>query len=346
MRSQLISAALLAGAICLSLAAPLTAAPVRAAPIAAPPPELDWTACADLPDTECAGLDVPIDPARPERGQLTLRLGRVAATDPAQRQGSLLLIPGGPGAGLAETFGAYRADFHIEELRREHEVISFDPRGVGQSSPVRCAPDPATPAPAAGIPTRSAFDALAQANAAFARGCFAATGELMAHLSAMDTAADVELIRQAVGQRDGLVAYAGSYGTNYAGAYLERYGEHVQALVLDGVFDHSVDLPTMSRRNALGVEDAFGRFVRWCGADDTCALHGQDVGAVFDAVVAAHPAARGLVAQLLAAGRDARFGWPAIAELLARAAGGDTAALDRFSATVAATTKRSSNGET
>ena len=76
------------------------------------------------------------------------------------------------------------------------------------------------------------------------------------HLSANDSAADIERIRQALGQDDGLVAYAGSYGTLYATAYLEQYGDHVKALVLDGVVDHSVDLATYGARWARSTEDA------------------------------------------------------------------------------------------
>jgi hypothetical protein len=94
----------------------------------------------------------------------------------------------------------------------------------------------------------------------------------------------------------------------------------------------------MSARNALGVEDAFGRLVQWCATDSACALNGEDVGAVFDAVSVSHPEVRPLVAQLMSAGRDPRFGWPAIAGLLAQTAQGDPAAVQRLVATVAATT--------
>jgi hypothetical protein len=62
--------------------------------------------------------------------------------------------------------------------------------------------------------------------------------------------------------------------------------------VLDGVVDHSIDLPTFITRNTLAVQDAFERFGRWCDRDSACALHGQDVGTVFDAVVTAVPATR------------------------------------------------------
>src|SRR5262249_36173873 len=149
----------------------------------------------------------------------------------------------------------------------------------------RCDPDTLSPAsePIYHAPTLAEFEALARANATFFQSCFTATGELMAHLSAVDTAADIERIRQALSPNDGLVAYAGSYGTVYAAAYLDWYGDHVGALVFDAVVDHSIDLPTMDARNILAVADAFDRFAQWCARDSACALRGQDLGKVLDA---------------------------------------------------------------
>ncbi len=164
-----------------------------------------------------------------------------------------------------------------------------------------------------GVLSADAFASLAGPNAAFAEGCLSATGELFRHLSANDSAADIERIRQALGQDDGLVAYAGSYGTLYATAYLEQYGDHVKALVLDGVVDHSVDLATYGARWARSTEDAFNRFVQWCDRETSCALHGQDVAAVFDRVAAEHPEIKPVVRARLSAG-STDLGWPAIAD--------------------------------
>ena len=197
---------LLAAELTFSLRSPAARAQPRSAP------ELHWSTCRDVPDTECAGLEVPVDPARPDGAQFILRLGRVPATDPARKKGVLLFIPGGPGVGISGVFGQLRGLQHIDDFARQYDVVSFDPRGIGQSSPVRCDPDAVPPAsePTYHAPTPVEFEALTRANAAFFRSCFAATGELMAHLSAIDTAADIERIRQALSPNDGLVAYAGS----------------------------------------------------------------------------------------------------------------------------------------
>lgn len=314
-----------------------TAQDPAATPAATPTP-LRWAPCDDVPDTECAGLAVPVDPANPTGPKFTLRLGRVPASDPAHRKGVLLFIPGGPGAGIAMTLGGEnRIVQHINDFRRSYDVVSFDPRGIGESSPIRCDPALVPPATAPQVqpPTAAQLAAIAHTNATFFQSCFAATGELMAHLSAQDTAADVEQLRQALGLQDGLVAYAGSYGSAYAAAYLERYGDHVKMLVLDAVVDHSVDLPTYMERNVLSVQDSFDRFQQWCSQYTTCALHGQDLGAVFDADVARAPAVRTLVPQLLAAGSDPQFGWPMVAKMLAEVHSGNTATLDALTGSAA-----------
>ncbi|HEU5431394.1 MAG TPA: alpha/beta fold hydrolase, partial [Thermomicrobiales bacterium] len=279
-------------------------------------------------------LEAPVDPSQPDGAKLNLRLARLPALDPSRSHGPLLIIPGGPGVGITAgggTFGVLRPLFHLDELRQTFDVVTYDPRGIGESSPIRCAPGPAPDAGAAadqngGVLSAAEFATLAGANAAFADSCFAATGALMEHLSSRENAADIEQIRQALGQTDGLVAYSGSYGTLYAQAYLEAYGDRVKALVLDGVVDHSIDLPTYGARWAMSTEDAFDRFVQWCDQDPSCALHGQDVGAVYDAVVAAHPEARAIVSARLSAGRLPQLGWPIIAEQLAELAGGGPAA--------------------
>jgi pimeloyl-ACP methyl ester carboxylesterase len=103
---------------------------------------LQWAACPDIPDMECSGLDVPVDPARPDGLRFTLRLGRLPVLDPRQRKGALLFIPGGPGAGIAKIIGGDNGTAqHVDEFRRQWDVVSFDPRGIERSSPIRCSPD-------------------------------------------------------------------------------------------------------------------------------------------------------------------------------------------------------------
>lgn len=291
---------------------------------------LQWEQCDDVPDAECAWIEVPVDPAEADGAKLSLRLSRLPALDPSRSQGAVLIIPGGPGVGITAsggTFGVLRPLFHLDELREIFDVVTYDPRGIGESSPIRCDAEAAAaatqPVGNDGVLSAAEFEAVGRANAAFAETCFDLTGELMEHLSSRENAADIERIRQALGQDDGLVAYSGSYGTLYATAYLEAYGANVKALVLDGVVDHSVDLGTYGARWAIATEDGFDRFQAWCAQDASCALHGQDVAAVYEDVVAANPEMRAVVRGRLSAGSLPGLGWPFIAEMLASAAQGE-----------------------
>lgn len=295
-------------------------------------PPIQWASCDDIPGVECATIEVPVDHALPKGPRFGLRIGRLLNTDPSHKRGSLLLIPGGPGPGIQIMLVDNGPAMHLEEVRRFYDVVSFDPRGIGRSNPVRCAPElvPPVTLPSADPPTREQFEASARANTAFFRSCFALTGELMAHLTTKDTAADIERIRLALGQTDGLVAYGGSFGSAYGAAYLEGFGDHVKTMVLDGVVDNSVAMPTFITRNILSVQDAFDRFSRWCEAESACALHGKDVGAAFDAAMTKAPLVRQLVPQFLAAGNDPEFGWALIARMLAEVAAGDTTTLDEL----------------
>lgn len=302
---------------------------------------LKWAPCGDVPDTECTGLQVSVDYAKPDGPRITLRLGRAPALDPANRKGVLLLLPGGPGPGIVEMIGGeMRAVQHVPEFQQQYDVVTFDPRGVGKSSPVRCDPKamPKAEMPMDHQPTQAEFYAVADANAAFIKSCADTTGELFWHLSAKDTAQDVERIRRALSPNDGIVSYAASYGSAYGAAYLEAYPKQVKALVLDAVVDHTVDYSTFLARNVMSVQDAFERFEQWCTQETKCPLHGKDLGAAFDTAMAREPKTRTLVPQLLATGDHPDLGWPALAQMLAEVGKGESKMLRDMTATATLST--------
>jgi pimeloyl-ACP methyl ester carboxylesterase len=293
-------------------------------------PPLQWAPCDDIPgDMQCAFIQVPVDYANPNGATFSLRIGRLPSTDPANKRRSLHIIPGGPGPGIK---GMLVHDGPDPELRQYYDLISFDPRGIERSNPLRCDPALVPPviAPVDRAPTREEFDAVTKANQAFFQSCLSLTGDLMNHLSVDETAGDIEQIRMAIGQTDGLVAYGGSLGSIYGTAYMESYGDHVKTMVIDGVVDGSVDWTRIVGRNVVSVQQSFDRFVRWCGREPSCALNGQDVYAAYDAAVAAQPSVRKVAVQFLAAGNDPNVGWPLIARLLADVNAGDTSTLDQL----------------
>jgi hypothetical protein len=67
----------------LVLAVPLAfAAGAPAALAQSAQPTVKWAPCGDVPDTECAGLQVPVDYAKPDGAKITLRLGRAPVSTP------------------------------------------------------------------------------------------------------------------------------------------------------------------------------------------------------------------------------------------------------------------------
>ena len=104
----------------------------------------------------------------------------------------------------------------------------------------------------------------------------------------MDTisvARDHEALRRALGVKR--VSWLGiSYGTQVATNYAALFPRRTRAMVLDAALEHSGSEVGMLSTEILTAEDSFDRFAAWCATADTCALKGQDVGAVYDALVA------------------------------------------------------------
>ena len=104
-------------------------------PSAPPVAKAKWTDCGS--GFQCATIRVPKDYADPAKGTLQLALLRLPATDRANRIGSLLINPGGPG-GSGVDFVRDGGSQFPSAIRKRFDLVGFDPRGVNTSSPVRC----------------------------------------------------------------------------------------------------------------------------------------------------------------------------------------------------------------
>ncbi|GAB3142901.1 alpha/beta hydrolase [Micromonospora sonneratiae] len=222
----------------------LPAPPAVAAEPAAPP--LAWGPCSDVGSRlECATVQVPLDHADSGGPSIDLAISRLRAADPSRRRGVLLVNPGGPGGsglGLPEYIAQLLAG-HPQVLQ-EFDLIGFDPRFVGRSSPATCGlvgEDIAIlrwPG-AAGFPAE-----VAQARS-IARRCAAHAGWAIPYATTADSARDLDLIRAALGERR--LSYLGySYGTTLARAYVTLFPHRVDRFVLDSNTD-----PTVSGRENL-----------------------------------------------------------------------------------------------
>ncbi|MCB0944847.1 MAG: alpha/beta fold hydrolase, partial [Mycobacterium sp.] len=167
---------------------------------------LKWVPCPGHEEVQCSELSVPLDPAAPELGTISLALARRPATDPSARIGSLVLEPGGPGlSGVEEVLAG--DELSTPEVAARYDIVGFDPRGVGRSEPLWCFTeeqigryldelagvswdlDPSTPQVAA----------FAQTAASFGQGCQADNPALLQRVGTRYAAADLDLIRAALG---------------------------------------------------------------------------------------------------------------------------------------------------
>jgi pimeloyl-ACP methyl ester carboxylesterase len=243
------------------------------------PPEIEWTDCdqpiqeaiADQPGADrdlafsCGRMEVPITYDEPQGRTLPLFLVRVVAAGQADRIGSLVVNPGGPGASGADAAIGLALTMPQETLNR-FDLIGFDPRGVALSTPVQCISDEmkdelvaSEPRPATEEQIDEAF-ALAEQ---VADGCAEEYGDALGTFNTVDTARDLDRIREALG--DEQLSYLGySYGTTLGSTYAELFPDKVRAMVLDAAVDPDVDRVERAEAGARGLETGFDRFAENC----------------------------------------------------------------------------------
>jgi len=246
---------------------------------------LGWEPCGA--DLECASLPVPRDHDAPDGPLIRIALARRLANDASRRIGSLLVNPGGPG-GSGVLMASYAALFLPEELLDRFDVVGFDPRGAGKSTPAVDCTDDLDSYVALDLTPDDADEraALVSENEKLAAECETRSGPLLPFIDTSQVVRDMDLIREAVG--DARLTYLGySYGTFLGALYADRFPDRVRALVLDGAVDPGRDGEQLVRGQALGFEQSLEAFFAWCAADPGCAFHGGgDPAPAFDTLMA------------------------------------------------------------
>jgi pimeloyl-ACP methyl ester carboxylesterase len=246
------------------------------------PPPIAWTECGTEFTGECAEIQVPVDWANQGGEKFNLAIGRLPALNPEKRIGVLFAAPGGPGRSGIDGYITARRIPDDSPLRQYFDIVSFDPRGVLRSHEVRCSSE-LLDKPRWQVPTDEAtFQALKDHNAALAADCREHTGPLFDHLDTVSAVRDIDAVRTALGEEK-LSLYGSSYGTMLGQQYAELFPSRLRAVVLDSNVDHSITSAyDFLRTMAEELERSFTEFVGWCDRTPTCALHGQDVVAIWD----------------------------------------------------------------
>lgn len=232
-----------------------------------------WKRCTDDRQFDCARVTVPLDHADPAGETIALALRRLPSTSDRPR-GTLFVNPGGPGG--SGTDFVREPDLFGDDLLAAWDLVGFDPRGIGDSTPVACLTDEELDAMYAADPTPQSAQGrqlLEEAAAERAEGCLRRGGALAARMGTEAVVADLDILREAVGD-ERLNYYGVSYGTLIGAIYADHFTSRVGLMVLDSaVSPDALDSSTVTQRDVdanarhWGAEfDAlFADFVEECG---------------------------------------------------------------------------------
>lgn len=282
-----------ASAVGIALAACLGAAPSATATAAAPGApkygagldryygqRLGWGSCAKGPDdtkghdldkagVRCADVTVPLDYADPRGRTITVAISRLKATDTRHRVGSILLNNGGPGGTALES----PPEFHtwMKKTGPRYDIVGFDPRFVGRSTPLDCGWPVGTNLFSAGL-GRASFDRQVALQKDLAAKCRATNASVLPHITTRNTARDMDVIRGALGEKR--ISYFGySYGTYLGTVYTQMFPGRTDRVVLDGAVDPREFGPRLLQQAVGANEKALADWAAWAAVrDDTYGL--------------------------------------------------------------------------
>ncbi|MEE6258439.1 alpha/beta hydrolase [Plantactinospora sonchi] len=244
-------------------------------------PSISWQPCAQDATAQCGTLAVPVDWDHPDGPTFDLALARRTAPERADRVGTLFFGPGGPGdSGVSRVADPDNFRRFSPELQRRFDIVSFDPRGVGASSPVRCSTGLLDQRPAPVLTSQADFDNTVAYNRRLWQDCRERTGPVFDHVDTSSMARDLDAVRAALGE-ERLTYQGSSYGSLLGQRYAELFPHRVRAMALESVMDHSLGTREFLHTQTAAAQDSFDAFVAWCDRTEDCALYGQDIQAVW-----------------------------------------------------------------
>ena len=252
---------------------------------------IDWQDCSDgTSPFQCGTVTVPLDYNNPGGRTITIALKKLPASDSDAEHGSLFFNPGGPGVSGIRTLET-QATVLPEELRAGYDVVGFDPRGIGQSTPITCWTDEdihqvltdaqnGKLSDLASIDTASSTYVSAQEKinlgAADAAACtqHSEVPELLDHVGTRNVARDLDVLRATSG--DATLNYLGvSYGTHIGAVYADLFPGRVGRAVLDGAMDPSQRWVDGEAEVTAFKEGVLHQYVEHCQTQDGCPLTGS-----------------------------------------------------------------------
>ncbi len=296
---------------------------------------LKWKSC--YGEYQCAKLLVPIDYEKLGTGSFEISLLRFQALDQSRRIGSLVVNPGGPGSSGLDY--AYNAEYIVSpRILERFDIVGFDPRGVGESAPIKCLSDSEIDQSYAADPTPDSDAELALAISDmrdYFKKC-AENTQYLGYYRTIDSARDMDILRSALGDQK-LNFLGKSYGTYLGTLYAELFPTKVGRFVLDGAVDPNSSNKEATLGQAIGFDQALDAFLADCLKGSGCELTGDLESARNQVsellkVISATPlksksgreVTEGLAVIGLASGLyDSESGWPVLRDALKEASLGN-----------------------
>ncbi len=207
---------------------------------------------------------MPLDYAKPDGEKIELALIRGKARRSQDRIGSLVFNFGGPGASGVQALPTLADGY--DSLHARYDLVSFDPRGVGESAGVRCQSDKELDAAyqVDGTPDDDAeLQRMLATNKAFVDACAKNSAKVLPHVDTVSAARDLDRIRAALGEPK-LHYFGISYGTELGGVYAHLFPKNVGRAVLDAVVDPTQDPVQGNIAQTKGFQLALGNYLRDC----------------------------------------------------------------------------------
>lgn len=235
-----------------------------------------WTACEGLDASlRCATLTVPLDYQAPDSATITITMSRLAASDPDHRAGVLLLNPGGPGGSGLDL----PLMFTDRPLAKTYDLIGFDPRGFGKSTPVACEVA-STATPMNSRPSDAEFAAWTASARADEEGCERTGKGLRQYVNTPNTARDMDVIRAVLGEEK--INYLGfSYGTYLGAVYGSLFPARLNRSVLDSAVNPNGIWRESFKAGAPAARDNIEAWAAWVGQRNRTFGLGKSAAEVF-----------------------------------------------------------------
>ncbi|AGP52706.1 hypothetical protein M271_05395 [Streptomyces rapamycinicus NRRL 5491] len=239
---------------------------------------LKWGECpTDAPaPQQCATLQMPLDHRAPEGRTIEVEVSRIPAAKPEKRKGVLMLNGGGPGPSL--DVPTAMGSLLPADVRDSYDLVAFDPRGIGYSTPMNCGRDADELVRDEQMEVLSfpSGDGSIDGNVAYAKRmakqCADNSGNLLPYLTTANVARDMDRIRRALGERT--VSYYGiSWGTYLGSLYRELFPKTVDRMVIDSSVDPNERGYDDFRTFSVAMEDRWPDLARFAVAHkDTVGL--------------------------------------------------------------------------